>query len=85
MKLLNGTLILDSQLTNEQINEVVSKLVLDFDEIKEVQIENLDKGVATSALFSLLYSIKKRKVEIKVPLIDSFEDISFMGKVHFVK
>lgn len=85
MKLENSTLILDSQLQNEQINELVSQIVVHFDEIQKVEVENLDKGIASSALFSLLQSIKQRKNEIVIPLIDEHLNVPSMGKIFFVK
>lgn len=85
MNLENRTLTIDSQVSNEEINELVSKIVLDIDEIDKIEIKNLENGVQTSALFALLHVIKKRKAEIKIPCYEKYENISNMGKVLFVK
>lgn len=85
MNLENRTLIIDSQINNNEINELVSDIVLKIDEIDKVEIKNLDNSVQTSAIFALLYAIKKSKPEIKVPFFDKYENILNMGKVLFVK
>lgn len=82
MKLENRTLVLNSQMNNEEIVELVSKIVLEIENIDKVEMEELEKGVTSSALFSLLYSLKRSKPEILIP---SFNNISNMGKVFFVK
>lgn len=83
MKLENRTLVVNSQINNEEIVELVSKIVLEIENIDEIQVEDLDKGVATSALFALLQSIKKNKPEIKIPFFNDFKEVLNMGKVHF--
>lgn len=85
MKLENKSLILDSQISSEEINDLMSKLVLEIENIDKVEIENLNNGIANSALFALLQAIKKRKEDIEIPFLKTYQEVSNMGKVLFVK
>lgn len=85
MKLENKSLILDSQISSEEINDLISKLVLEIENIDKVEIENLNNGIANSALFALLQAIKKRKEDIEIPFLKTYQEVSNMGKVLFVK
>ena len=85
MKIENRTLTLDANASNEEINDLVSELVLNIDEIDNVVLGNDDSGIASSAVFALLQSIKNRRTQINIPFLDEYVKINNMGKVLLVK
>lgn len=85
MKLENRTLTLDANASNEEINELVSELVLNIDEIDNVVLGNDGNGIASSAVFALMQSLKNRRTEINIPFLDDYVEINNMGKVLLVK
>lgn len=80
----NRILTLDAQINNEQINDLISEILINIDSIDKIVIQNLENGITTSALFSLLYAVKIRKNEIQIPFYDDYESIPNMGKTLFV-
>lgn len=85
MNLENKTLIIDSNISNNELDELTSEITLKLDEIESVELTNIENGIQTSALFALLYTLKKRKADIKIPFYDEFKMVENMGKVLFVK
>lgn len=69
MSLFEGIFIIDAAADNTALIEVAKEIFSSLDEIKEVHL-NVDDGVATSAVFALLASIKKTAPHIRVPLLD---------------
>ena len=84
MEVNNRTLIIDAQASNEDINELISNIVLNIEDIDEVVLKNEEEGIASSAIFSLLKSIKNKRADIKIPFLD-FTNIGNMGKVQLLK
>ncbi len=85
MKLENRTLTLDANASNEEINELVSEIVLNIDEIDKVVLENDENGIASSAIFALMQSLKNRRTQIDIPFLNDYIKINNMGKVLLVK
>mgnify|MGYP000215200619 CR=1 FL=1 len=71
--------------TQKELDELTSEITLKLDEIESVELTNIENGIQTSALFALLYTLKKRKADIKIPFYDEFKMVENMGKVLFVK
>lgn len=82
MDLQNGILHLHSDMDNEQIEGILPQIIENIDTIQKVTIDD-ESIVASSALFALLYAIKKEKENIEIPLFQSSNEITFMGNVTF--
>lgn len=79
MSLLNGVFTINPALNNSELIDVAKELFLQLDNIQEVSLD-VSKGVATSATFALLASVKKSAPHIKIPLLeDSVVDSDGIG------
>lgn len=80
----DGILNIDSTMDNDQLVSLSKEIGIHLSEIREVQID-MKMPPASSALFSLLVSLKKANNNISIPIIDNTNNISSLGMVSFVK
>ncbi len=69
MNLRDGVLIIDAKSSNDSLESLAKEILLNIQEIKEVVVDDT-LGVESSALFSLLASIRKTAPEIKIDFLD---------------
>jgi len=84
MQVLDGILTIDSNLDNEQLVALSKEIEINLETIKEIQID-AEVAPASSALFSLLTSVKKAKKEIFIPVLEQdTTNIAGLGDVRFI-
>lgn len=84
MNLKNGILHLNVSTDNEMLQELLPKLQKKIEKIEEVIIEG-DSMIASSALFSIVASLKKSKESIKISYFDKSTDFTSLGNVSFIQ
>lgn len=84
MNIKQGVLYIDSNLNNQEIQELSEEIKNSIEEIKEVIID--EKSVITSScLFTLLCSIKKSKNDVLIPILEKQTNIEGFGNVTIIK
>lgn len=84
MNIQNGVLKIDASFDNAKIESILELIKENITQIKEVIIDE-NSAVASSCLFTLLYSIKKTKDDISIPFLDKDNDIESFGNVTFLR
>jgi len=81
-----GVLNISATLDNSELAQVAKDIKDNISTIKRVDVDT-KSGVTSSALFTLLASIKKAKSDIVVPYLDdnSCVNINGLGDVRFIK
>lgn len=80
----DGKLIIPASLSNDELLSFAKEIASEIDEIKSVEID--DSLIESSALFTLLASIKKSNPKVSIPILDeSIVQINGVGKVSFKK
>lgn len=81
MQIVDGVLNIDAKIDNEQIT-LLSKMILQqIEQVKEICVD-ASNGVASSALFSLLASVKKTAPHIHIALLEGdVAQIEGIGKM----
>ncbi|ABB44251.1 hypothetical protein Suden_0973 [Sulfurimonas denitrificans DSM 1251] len=69
MNLADGVLIIDAKSSNDSLNTLAKDILQNISEIKEVVVDDT-LGVESSALFSLLVSIRKTAPHVKINFLD---------------
>lgn len=82
MELKNGQLNLKSDLDNEQIEALVPKILKKINKIETVVVDG--SNIASSALFSLLYAIKKEKESVEIALLNDSHTLDLLGNATFI-
>ena len=70
MQLVENRVTINAKIDNENLSILAKEILTHIDSIKEIVVEHQD-GVESSALFSLLYSVRKTNPDIKIPMIDA--------------
>ena len=84
MNIENGILYLNANIDNVEIESIAQFIKENIDQINEVIVDE-KSTVTSSCLFSLLFSIRKTKEDISIPLLDKDNDIESFGNVTFLR
>ncbi len=69
MNLRDGVLIIDAKSSNDSLESLAKEILLNIEDVKEVIVDDA-LGVESSALFSLLVSIRKTAPNIAIDFLD---------------
>lgn len=83
MKIEEGILYLDGSYDNEKIAACLGTLGEKLQEIEEIVLDHNIK-VESSALFALVASLQKSKIDIKVSLFEKQTHFAGLGNITFV-
>lgn len=83
MNIENGVLKIDSDLDNLELEKLSQEIKNSIEEIKEVIIDE-KSVIASSCLFTLLFSIKNTKNDISIPVLEKDVDIESFGNVTII-
>jgi hypothetical protein len=76
---------IDASTAHSELEKIHKEIVKNIDKIKTIEIKQ-DEDIKSSALLSLLVSIKNSKPEIGIPLIDEQNNfLKGLGKFSIVK
>lgn len=70
MKTFEGTLTIDAKADNKTLDALAKEILTHLQEIKEITVDD-SLGIESSALFSLLASIRKTAPHIKITFLDT--------------
>ena len=78
----NGTFKIDVGESHSKLKKIHKDVVKNIENIKIIQVSN-DEELQSSALLSLLKTIKQSKPDISIPLVDD-QDVNIAGLGKFI-
>ena len=84
MNIKQGVLYIDSNLNNQELQELSEEIRNNIEQIKEVIIDE-KSAITSSCLFTLLCSIKKSKNDVVISILETHTNIEGFGNVTIVK
>lgn len=81
MNLTNAKVVIDASWDNAKISQLAEDIVANLSDIQEVEVDD-SGGVESSAVFSLLASVRKTAPHIKISFIDKdFVEVKGIGTI----
>jgi hypothetical protein len=85
MTIDGDVLEIDLDIDIDEVKELKEFVSTRLEYIEEIQVGNATNPFLTSSLLQLLFSMKKTKPSLKIPILDAPLTLDTYGKLHWVK
>lgn len=84
MTIDGDVLEIDLDIDIDDVKELKEFVSTRLDYIEEISVENATNPFLTSSLLQLLFSMKKTKPSLKIPILEDALTLDTYGKLHWV-
>ena len=84
MTIDGDVLEIDLDIDIDDVKELKEFVSTRLDYIEEISVENASNPFLTSSLLQLLFSMKKTKPSLKIPILEDALTLDTYGKLHWV-
>lgn len=84
MTIDGDVLEIDLDIDIDEVKELKEFVSTRLDYIEEIKVENATNPFLTSSIFQLLFSMKKTKPSLNIPILDDALTLDTYGKLHWV-
>lgn len=84
MTIDGDVLEIDLDIDIDDVKELKEFVSSRLEYIEEIKVENASNPFLTSSILQLLFSLKKTKPSLSIPILDDFLTLDTYGKLHWV-